>query len=561
MPTEKPWPIEAYLAERLEAAIPKAGLTLSEGARIDVEVPREPEHGDWATPVALTLAKTARRPPRQVAETLRDVLVKEIERDVVSSIEIAGAGFINFRLAPAWLTANLTRILENPGVYGSSPVGRGEKILIEYVSANPTGPLNVVNARAASIGDALIRILNAAGYEARGEFYANDWGLQAELFGASIETRFQERLGLPASPLPEEGYAGAYVAEVARTVPEQDGRSWLGLPERERRLRFAGWGIDRMLERQKVDLDRFGARMDRWFRESELHRGGAVEKARARLGERGMTETRDGALWFRSTEFGDQEDRVIVRTNGEPTYFLADAAYHHDKFSRGFDRLIDLLGPDHHGHVQRMQGVIEALGWPRERFEVILIQWVRLLRGGEPVKMSKRAGEFITLEDLVQEVGVDAARFFFLMRRAESPLDFDLELAVKRSEDNPVYYVQYAHARIVHVLEYATSQGVPEPSLAAARPDLLHEAETLTLLRGLAGFPSLVAAAARHREPHRIPMYLKDLAARFHSFYHVHRVVGPDAAVTAARLLLTRATGVVFRRGLELLGVSAPESM
>ena len=561
MPTEKPWPIEAYLAERLEAAIPKAGLMLPEGARIDVEVPREPEHGDWATPVALTLAKTARRPPRQVAETLRDVLAKEIERDVVSSIEIAGAGFINFRLAPAWLTANLTRILENPGVYGSSPVGRGEKILIEYVSANPTGPLNVVNARAASIGDALIRILNAAGYEARGEFYANDWGLQAELFGASIETRFQERLGLPASPLPEEGYAGAYVAEVARTVPEQDGRSWLGLPERERRLRFAGWGIDRMLERQKVDLDRFGARMDRWFRESELHRGGAVEKARARLGERGMTETRDGALWFRSTEFGDQEDRVIVRTNGEPTYFLADAAYHHDKFSRGFDRLIDLLGPDHHGHVQRMQGVIEALGWPRERFEVILIQWVRLLRGGEPVKMSKRAGEFITLEDLVQEVGVDAARFFFLMRRAESPLDFDLELAVKRSEDNPVYYVQYAHARIVHVLEYATSQGVPEPSLAAARPDLLHEAETLTLLRGLAGFPSLVAAAARHREPHRIPMYLKDLAARFHSFYHVHRVVGPDAAVTAARLLLTRATGVVFRRGLELLGVSAPESM
>jgi len=561
MPTEKPWPIEAYLAERLEAAIPKAGLMLPEGARIDVEVPREPEHGDWATPVALTLAKTARRPPRQVAETLRDVLVKEIERDVVSSIEIAGAGFINFRLAPAWLTANLTRILENPGVYGSSPVGRGEKILIEYVSANPTGPLNVVNARAASIGDALIRILNAAGYEARGEFYANDWGLQAELFGASIETRFQERLGLPASPLPEEGYAGAYVAEVARTVPEQDGRSWLGLPERERRLRFAGWGIDRMLERQKVDLDRFGARMDRWFRESELHRGGAVEKARARLGERGMTETRDGALWFRSTEFGDQEDRVIVRTNGEPTYFLADAAYHHDKFSRGFDRLIDLLGPDHHGHVQRMQGVIEALGWPRERFEVILIQWVRLLRGGEPVKMSKRAGEFITLEDLVQEVGVDAARFFFLMRRAESPLDFDLELALKRSEDNPVYYVQYAHARIVHVLEYAASQGVPEPSLAAARPDLLHEAETLTLLRGLAGFPSLVAAAARHREPHRIPMYLKDLAARFHSFYHVHRVVGPDAAVTAARLLLTRATGVVFRRGLELLGVSAPESM
>jgi len=559
MPAEKPWPIEAYLAERLEKAIARAGLTLPDGARIDVEVPREPEHGDWATPVALTLAKTAKKPPRQIAEILREAL--EVEPDVALPPEIAGAGFLNFRLAPTWLASNLRRILEAPERYGTSSAGRGEKILIEYVSANPTGPLNVVNARAASIGDALIRILNAAGYEARGEFYANDWGLQAELFGASIESRFAERVGLPAPPIPDEGYAGSYVIDVAASVPESEGRVWLGLPERDRRLRFAGWGIDRMLERQKKDLDRFGARMDRWFRESELHRGGLVEKARERLSERGLTETRDGALWFRSTAFGDQEDRVIVRGNGEPTYFLADAAYHNDKFSRGFDRLIDLLGPDHHGHVQRMQGVIEAMGYRRERFEVILIQWVRLLRGGEPVKMSKRAGEFITLEDLVEEVGVDAARFFFLMRRAESPLDFDLELAVKRSEDNPVYYVQYAHARIAHVLEYARAQGIPEPDPGAARADLLHEAETLTLLRGLAGFPSLVAAAARHREPHRIPMFLKELAAKFHSFYHQHRVVGPDAAVTGARLLLTRATGVVFRQGLGLLGVSAPESM
>jgi arginyl-tRNA synthetase len=559
MPAEKPWPIEAHLTERIETAIARAGLTLPEGARIDVEVPREPEHGDWATPVALTLAKTARKPPRQVAEALREAL--EFEPDVVSAVEIAGPGFLNFRLAPAWLAGNLARILGDPEHYGVSGAGRGEKILVEYVSANPTGPLNVVSARAASIGDALIRIMNAAGYEARGEFYANDWGLQAELFGASIESRFAERLGLPARPIPEEGYAGAYVADVAATVAEAEGRAWLDLPERERRLQFAGWGIARMLERQKQDLDRFGARMDRWFRESELHRGGAVEKARARLLERGLTETRDGALWFKSTTFGDQEDRVIVRSNGEPTYFLADAAYHHYKFARGFDRVIDLLGPDHHGHVQRMQGVVEALGWPKERFEVILIQWVRLLRGGEPVKMSKRAGEFVTLEDLVEEVGVDAARFFFLMRRAESPLDFDLELAVKRSEDNPVYYVQYAHARIAHVLDYARQQGIPEPGLEAARHELLHEAETLTLLRGLAGFPSLVAASARNREPHRIPMYLKELAAKFHSFYHHHRVVGPDASVTAARLLLTRATGIVFRRGLALLGVSAPESM
>ncbi|TMQ60401.1 MAG: arginine--tRNA ligase [Candidatus Eisenbacteria bacterium] len=559
MPTEKPWPIEAYLAERLEGAIARAGFSMPDGARVEVEVPREPEHGDWATPVALTLAKTARRPPREVAGALLRSL--EIEPDVVSGVEAAGAGFINFRLAPAWLAANVRRILSDPAAYGNSPVGRGEKVLIEYVSANPTGPLNVVNARAASIGDALIRILNTAGYEASGEFYANDWGLQAELFGASIRTRFAERIGVQAPAIPEEGYAGSYVTEVADAIPESQGREWLAHPEREQRLRFAAWGIDRMLERQKRELTRFGARIDRWFRESELHRGGAVEKARARLAERGLSEERDGALWFRSTAFGDQEDRVIVRANGEPTYFLADAAYHHDKFSRRFDRLIDLLGPDHHGHIQRMQGVIEAMGWPRDRFEVILIQWVRLLRGGEPVKMSKRAGEFITLEDLVDEVGVDAARFFFLMRRAESPLDFDLELAVKRSEDNPVYYVQYAHARIAHILDYARQQGVADPGPDSARSELLHEAETLVLLRGIAGFPSLVAAAARHREPHRIPIYLKELAAKFHSFYHQHRVVGPDVAVTAARLLLTRATGVVLRRGLELLGVSAPESM
>jgi arginyl-tRNA synthetase len=279
------------------------------------------------------------------------------------------------------------------------------------------------------------------------------------------------------------------------------------------------------------------------------------------LEKRGVLDEREGAVWFRSTEFGDQEDRVIVRSNGEPTYFLADTAYHHDKFTRGFDRLIDILGPDHHGHVQRMQGVLEALGWDKSRFEVIVAQWVRLLRGGETVKMSKRGGEFITLEELVEEVGVDAARFFFLMRRAESPMDFDLELAVKRSEDNPVYYVQYAHARIVHVLDYARAQGVPEPDPGRADLALLGEPETLTLLRGLAAFPSLVLASARSREPHRIPAYLKELAAKFHSFYHQHRVVTSDAPLTAARLLLTKATGAVFRRGLGLLGVSAPEAM
>ena len=559
MPLVKTWPIEAYLVERLEEAAKRAGLILPEGTRVEIEVPREPSHGDWSSNIALTLAKAARKPPREVAQALVQAL--EIEPDVAGPPEIAGAGFINFRLAPSWLQDTVRRVLENPEHYGESDAGAGERVLVEYVSANPTGPLNVVNARAASLGDTLIRLLNAAGWRAAGEFYVNDWGLQAELFGASVRTRFAERIGASADPIPEEGYVGAYVGEVAAALDETQGREWLTLPEREQRLRFGRWGIDRMLEIQERELRRYGARTDRWYRESELHQGGAVTSARERLASRNVLDEKDGAVWFRSTQFGDQEDRVVVRSNGEPTYFLADTAYHHDKFTRGFDRLIDILGPDHHGHVQRMQGVLEALGWDKNRFEVIVAQWVRLMRGGEAVKMSKRGGEFITLEELIDEVGVDAARFFFLMRRAESPMDFDMELAVRRTEENPVYYVQYAHARIHHVLEYARAQGVPDPDPGTARLTLLSEPETLTLLRGLSAFPSLVVASARSREPHRIPAYLKDLAARFHSFYHQHRVVTQDAPLTAARLLLTRATGIVFRRGLHLLGVSAPEAM
>jgi arginyl-tRNA synthetase len=559
MPVANSWPIEAYLAERLTDAVAKLGLALPDGARVELEVPRDAERGDWATPVALTIAKAARRPPREIAQALLDAL--EVEEGVLDAAEVAGAGFINFRLGRGWLLEALRRILRDPERCACSDSGHGEKVLVEFVSANPTGPLNVVSARAASLGDSLIRILRAAGYEARSEFYVNDWGLQAELFGASVRTRFAERHGLPCPPIPEEGYAGAYVADLAGALEPAEGRRWLDLPEREQRIAFGGWAVDRVVERQRSDLAGFGVSMDRWYRESELHRSGAVEEALKRLDARGFVEKREGARWFRSTEFGDQEDRVVVRSNGEPTYFLADTAYHHDKLTRGYDRLIDLLGPDHHGHVPKIRGALEALGWDPTRFEVILIQWVKLLRGGEVVKMSKRSGEFISMEELIEEVGVDAARFFFLMRRAESPLDFDLELAVRRTEENPVYYVQYAHARIHHVLEYARQHGVEEPSLDATQLELLREPETDRLLRGLAGFPSLVATAAKHREPHRIPSYLKELASKFHSFYHQHRVVTEDAALTAARVLLTRSTGAVFRGGLELLGVSAPEAM
>jgi arginyl-tRNA synthetase len=553
------WPIEAYLTERLAAAVGKAGFSLPEGTAAEVEVPREESHGDWASAVALSLAKSARRPPREVANAI--VAALEVEPGVLDAVELAGPGFINFRLAATWLQEAVRRILADPERYGASPSGGGERILIEYVSANPTGPLNIVSARAASFGDALARILNTAGYRADGEFYVNDSGLQAELFGASVRTRWCEAHGLTAPPIPEEGYAGGYVADVAATIDRADAETWLALPEREQKAAFGAAAIDLMVARQRAQLERFGVRMERWFRESELHRGGRVQAALERLRASGHVYEKDGAIWFRSTSFGDQEDRVVVRSNGIPTYFLPDIAYHDDKLARGYSRAIDLWGPDHHGHIQRMKGALQALGYAPERFDVITLQWVKLLRGGEVVKMSKRAGEFITMEELVEEVGVDAARFFFLMRRAESPMDFDLELAVKRSEENPVYYVQYAHARIAHVLEYARHQGVPDPDPASARLGLLCEPEAEALLRALASFPSLLAASARSREPHRIPQYLKELAAKFHAFYHFHRVVGTDPDTTAARLLLTRATGAVLRRGLSLLGVSAPEAM
>ncbi len=559
MPAAKTSPIEVVLADRLKEAVGRAGFDLPGDARVELEVPREAGHGDWASPVALTLAKHAKRPPREVAAAIAAAFEPDVA--VLERIEIAGPGFLNFHLSSAWLHGMVRSIVASPDTFGATDAGRGERVLVEYVSANPTGPLNVVSARAASFGDALVRLLRAAGYGADGEFYVNDWGLQAELFGASIRTRFGERQGIRTPPLPEEGYQGDYVSELAAALDATEGRAWLELPDREQQLRFGAWGIERMVASQRAALTRFGVTMDRWFHESELHGEARLDATLRRLAAAGHVEERDGARWFRSTAFGDQEDRVLVRSNGIPTYSLADAAYHDLKFQRGYDRLIDILGPDHHGHVVRIKGLVAGLGHDPSRLDVILLQWVKLLRGGEVVKMSKRAGEFVSMEELVDEVGVDAARFFFLMRRAESPVDFDLELAAKRTEENPVYYVQYAHARIAHVLDYAKGQGARAPDPAWAKLDLLSEPESVALLRSLAGFPSLVAMAARSREPHRITSYLKELAATFHAFYHHHRVVTSDSSLTEARLLLTQATGAVIRRALGLLGVSAPEAM
>jgi arginyl-tRNA synthetase len=571
---------------------------------IVVERPKNPAHGHYASNVALVEAKRSGRSPREIADRVAD----RIARTGAARVDVAGPGFLNFTLPADTYHRLLARILADPAAFlrshapGRDAAGRARRVLVEFVSANPTGPLNVVSARAAAVGDTLARALEASGFEVAREFYVNDHGNQADLLGASVAAFLDARsagLERPES-LPEEGYGGAYVgdlaAEVAPRLPAvaredragpDDGEidalhaEGSGLFERaERRAAERGapfrvsrralglllreFALERILAGQREDLAAFGVRFDRWFRESDLHRAGAPRDTLDALRARGHVYEADGAIWFRTTALGDDQDRVLAKTGGVPTYFLADIAYHNDKFARGYDTAIDLWGPDHHGHVPRMRWATEALGAPAGWLEILIVQQVNLMRDGEVVKMSKRRGEFVTLSDLVAEVGADVSRWFFLMRRCESHLDFDLDLARKQSDENPVFYVQYAHARIAGLFAHARETGASGPS-ADADPALLAplvEPEAIELMRVLQEAPAAVCAAALEREPHRLTVYLTEVATAFHGFYHRHQIVVPgDARTTGARLALCRATQAVIREALGLLGVSAPERM
>jgi arginyl-tRNA synthetase len=547
------------LRERLEAALADAlranGWSTPPGDELSLDVPRQPEHGDLSSNVALGLAKTAGRPPRQVAEKILASL--SLDASDVAATEIAGPGFINFRLAPEALRRVLLEVLERGADYGRSNLGRGRKMQVEFVSANPTGPLNVVNARAAAVGDALLRIFRFTGHDAASEFYVNDAGRQVELLGLSLQARLAEAHGRTV-PFPEEGYLGDYLTELAGRFPAEEVGAALADSSAER---CRTWALDEMLAWQKRDLERYGVRFDRWFRESELHAGGALPQTLEDLRSRGHVYEKDGASWFRSSAFGDSEDRVLVRQNGEPTYFLADIAYHRSKATRGFAHVIDLWGPDHHGHIVRMQAALEALGLGKDYLEVQIVQWVKLLRGGEPVKMSKRAGDFVLLSDLLDEVGTDNARYFFLLRSTTAPLDFDLDVAKAQNNDNPAYYVQYAHARISSLIRHAAESGVPRLEDPAHVVDRLVEAEEFDLCKALFHFPHVLQGAARTREPHRVPTFLRGLAESFHRFYQVHRVVSDDRDLSQARLALAEGVRQTLANGLTLLGVAAPERM
>jgi arginyl-tRNA synthetase len=544
------------LTEAVLAASPELGLDPDGVPEPELIRPRQKEHGDWSTNIALVLAPKVGRAPREVAEA---VVARLQPDDVVKKVEVAGPGFINLFLGHAWLHGVLSDVLDRASDYGWGQP-RGQRVQVEFVSANPTGPLHVGTARNAALGDALANLLEAAGYEVEREYYFNDAGHQLELFGASVEARYLERLGVPAE-IPEGGYHGGHVADLAAEIAAELGDGLVHMEPEERRRRLQEEAVTRAMRGIKKTLDRFGVRIDTWVNERELHESGAIAEAVARLKASGLAYESEGAVFFRSTEFGDEKDRVLIRSNGAPTYFAADCAYVLHKARRGFDRMIYVWGADHHGTVKRLMGAAEALGVDPARVEVLLYQMVNLYRGGEPVRMSRRAGDYITLDELLDEVGPDAARYTLLTRSNDSPLDFDIVAVTRQSLENPVYYVQYAHARIASLLRVAAEQGVALPHWRDVNFEELTEEAELDLLRKLAELPEVIEVAAEARAPHRLTRYAEEVAAEFHRFYTECRVITDDRTLTHARLWLSTGAKQVIGSTLRLIGVSAPDSM
>ena len=542
--------MEETLQALLLESLSQAGADVA-ASDAEFAVPPDPAHGDLTTNAALVFAPKLGTDPRALAA---DVAASLRGAPGVAAAEVAGPGFVNVRLADDVVLDALRAALEQGDDYGQSDLGRGARVQVEFVSANPTGPLNAVNARAAAFGDALARLLAFAGHDVEREFYVCDVGTQMDLLGQSVRARLLESLGEEAE-IPEGGYRGDYVVDLARRLYD---RGEISPADDDRAVAAAA--AEETVSAQRADLEDFGVSFDRWFRESSLYPE-KVEEARASVVGRGATYEKDGALWFRTTAAGDDEDRVIVRSDGRPTYFMTDIAYHLDKRDRGFTKVIDVLGPDHHGHAKKLHAMVELLGLPADWLEVIISQQVNLLEGGEKVKMSKRAGNLVTMSEVIESIGVDAARFFFLMRSSSSHLDFDIELARKQTPENPVYYAQYCHARVESVMREAGPEKAAAPP-DAADPGELGLPEERLLARTIWEFPKYVKNAARAREPNRLTAYATGLASLFHNYYHHHRIIqAPSEAAAQARLVLARAVGQTMKNALRLLGVSAPSRM
>lgn len=550
--------IIGLVEDALKRAVAAGLLPPVEPGVIELDRPKRREHGDWATNLPLGIAGRLDRDPREVAEAIAGSI--EAPPDVISKVEVAGRGFINFHLSPSFVRSVLYEIdAQGPG-FASSRMGGGEKVQVEFVSANPVGPLHVGHGRWAALGDALASVMTHAGYDVAREFYVNDYGTQMRNFGRSISARYSELLGGEVE-WPEGGYAGHYIVEIAERLVREHGREFEDLSEEERVERFIEMEYPRMLEGIKETLAGVGVTFDVWSSERELYGTGKVDETLELLEKQGEAYRQGGALWLRTTRHGDEKDRVLVRSTGEPTYFASDIAYHLGKMERGFELVINIWGADHHGYVARMKAAMEALGYRADQLEVILGQLVKLFRGGEPVTMSKRTGEIVTLDELLEEVGPDAARYFFLQRSSDSPLDFDIELAKRESSENPVYYVQYAHARICSILRHAEERGAKPGRPTPEELELLEDPSEMDLLRKLAELEELVVFCAERRAPHRLTGYAEELAALFHVFYRDCRVVSDDEGLTRARLFAVKGVRQVLETVLGLIGVCAPEKM
>jgi len=563
--------VKLSVTEILDRAVKTSYPEERELPPVFIETPRDKGHGDYATNVAMTLAPQLKRSPKEIASKIVDNI--DDPDSIIKRVEIAGPGFINFVLSEKFWRSVVHDILEKRDSYGEGVIGRGEKVNIEYVSANPTGPLHVGHGRGAAVGDALARILTASGYDVTKEYYINDAGVQIKNLGISINFRMHQIKNPELArgvEFPESGYHGGYVravakeilsdSEVADIVCNTPFEESIDADSKAAEI-SAEAGTRLLLKKIRADLKEFGITFDVWFSEKSLHDSASIAGLISLFEKEGLIYKKDGASWFNSTRFGDEKDRVVVKEDGNLTYLAADMAYHRDKLMRGYDRIIDVWGADHHGYIARVRGAIEAMGFSPRKFNVLLIQMVSLMRDGKPVGMSKRSGSFVTLREVIDEVGADAARFFFLMRRYDSQLEFDLELAKKHTADNPVFYVQYMHARICSILRHAADEGISLSSSNDADLSSLKSPDELSIIKLLASFPELVEASALSMEPHRLTVFLQTLATAFHSYYNKTRVMTSDRELTLARLSMVTATRIVVNNALKLLGVSAPERM
>ncbi len=550
--------IKNLIRNAVKSAHQKGDLPSAEIVEAEVEEPKADSHGDFSTNIAMVMASAQKMPPRKIAQVITGHI--QDPEGILEKTEIAGPGFINFFLKTSAWHAVLQKIHAADTRYGATDIGKGQKFQVEFVSSNPTGPLHVGHGRGAAVGDAVANILAFCGYDVEKEYYINDSGRQIHTLGRSVYLRYQEMLGQKVT-FPDECYQGDYIRDLAAEIKMEQGDALLSQPQEDALMICARFAAAKILAGIREDLKTFGIEFDCWFSEQSLYDSGRVDQILDNFRNQGIIYEKDGALWFKTSDFGDEKDRVVVKNNGETTYFASDIAYHQDKYDRGFERVVDVWGADHHGYIPRMKAAVEACGHRRDQFDVILVQLVNLLRAGEPVAMSTRAGKFETLRDVIDDVGRDAARFIFLTRHFESALDFDLEVAKQKSNDNPVYYVQYVHARISSIVRKGKERGTPDVSWDDQAVARLEAPEEIDLIKSLARYPNVLAGSAKNMEPHRVTYYLMNLASAFHTYYNKHRVLSDDPQLQCGRLNLVLAVQKVIRNGLTLLGVSAPDKM